>query len=162
MTVGCRVFLDLEGFFLRHCVRAFVCAFAFVTCCEKPRDWSSEGLRDGQPPRIDNISLVFQTSFLMEARSFSPPPLFLSQFLSFLYCSCMKRHLKYYEWKYSLISWFIPASAHSSRKFANRLCSTFPHVQVQSHTENIQFLTFLVDRESKSYLHGINKLIGAV
>lgn len=61
------VFVGLRGFL--GIVWGFVGALEFVPCCETPKILGSEGLRDGQPPRIDNISQEFQTPFLLEACS---------------------------------------------------------------------------------------------
>lgn len=51
------VFVGLRGFL--GIVWGFVGALEFVPCCETPKVLGSEGLRDGQPPRTDNISLEF-------------------------------------------------------------------------------------------------------
>lgn len=59
------VFIGMGGFFFQPCTH--VCVRLLHSCLVAKRDWGSEGLKDGQLPRIDNISLVFQTWLILEA-----------------------------------------------------------------------------------------------
>lgn len=81
---------------------------------KSPKIEAGEGLRDGHPPRIDNISLVFQTSFLQRACFFFFFPPFLD-FIAYVWehisnawdmkiQNCVNRLFYEFTWQCALIS----------------------------------------------------------